>query len=213
MHSTDVPFDSHSYMHVRCLLYLFFFLMIRRPPRSTLFPYTTLFRSGGMAVTEGGDGNPCREVQVLAAVRVPHPHAVAPHQADGSPAVIRGVVPGRPLEQRLGVHRLGITHRTISVPMPSRVKSSRRMACGSRPSMMCALAVPPLSARRDDSTLGSIPPSMTPSWTSRSASLRLRVLVSRPEASMIPWTSVRWMSFSAPSAAATSPATRSALML
>ena len=24
---------------------LFFFLMIRRPPRSTLFPYTTLFRS------------------------------------------------------------------------------------------------------------------------------------------------------------------------
>src|SRR6266849_7005673 len=29
-----------------CLLLLsFFFLMIRRPPRSTLFPYTTLFRS------------------------------------------------------------------------------------------------------------------------------------------------------------------------
>src|SRR5260370_42228457 len=28
----------------RCIL--FFFLMIRRPPRSTLFPYTTLFRSG-----------------------------------------------------------------------------------------------------------------------------------------------------------------------
>src|SRR3712207_7037639 len=26
-------------------LYIFFFLMIRRPPRSTLFPYTTLFRS------------------------------------------------------------------------------------------------------------------------------------------------------------------------
>src|SRR2546427_8356746 len=28
-------------------LFLFFFLMIRRPPRSTLFPYTTLFRSQG----------------------------------------------------------------------------------------------------------------------------------------------------------------------
>src|SRR4030066_2381852 len=28
------------------LYFLFFFLMIRRPPRSTLFPYTTLFRSG-----------------------------------------------------------------------------------------------------------------------------------------------------------------------
>src|SRR6267378_45213 len=28
-----------------CWLFFFFFLMIRRPPRSTLFPYTTLFRS------------------------------------------------------------------------------------------------------------------------------------------------------------------------
>src|SRR5260370_30549434 len=28
-----------------CPFLLFFFLMIRRPPRSTLFPYTTLFRS------------------------------------------------------------------------------------------------------------------------------------------------------------------------
>src|SRR3712207_7754628 len=27
---------------------IFFFLMIRRPPRSTLFPYTTLFRSRGL---------------------------------------------------------------------------------------------------------------------------------------------------------------------
>src|SRR5579859_8235799 len=29
-----------------CVFFFFFFLMIRRPPRSTLFPYTTLFRSG-----------------------------------------------------------------------------------------------------------------------------------------------------------------------
>src|SRR3989442_11725563 len=29
----------------KILLRIFFFLMIRRPPRSTLFPYTTLFRS------------------------------------------------------------------------------------------------------------------------------------------------------------------------
>src|SRR2546422_7844305 len=29
------------------LMFFFFFLMIRRPPRSTLFPYTTLFRSHG----------------------------------------------------------------------------------------------------------------------------------------------------------------------
>src|SRR3989442_15242998 len=36
-------------MHLN--LFLFFFLMIRRPPRSTLFPYTTLFRSEAVAVT------------------------------------------------------------------------------------------------------------------------------------------------------------------
>src|SRR2546430_11157731 len=33
-----------SYQH----FFFFFFLMIRRPPRSTLFPYTTLFRSSAM---------------------------------------------------------------------------------------------------------------------------------------------------------------------
>src|SRR2546422_11095332 len=32
----------------------FFFLMIRRPPRSTLFPYTTLFRSRAAATCDGG---------------------------------------------------------------------------------------------------------------------------------------------------------------
>src|SRR2546430_16784312 len=34
-------------------LFLFFFLMIRRPPRSTLFPYTTLFRSLPEVVSAG----------------------------------------------------------------------------------------------------------------------------------------------------------------
>src|SRR2546430_10162645 len=32
-------------MHTLSVCVIFFFLMIRRPPRSTLFPYTTLFRS------------------------------------------------------------------------------------------------------------------------------------------------------------------------
>src|SRR5476649_2967267 len=32
-------------LHTLCSILFFFFLMIRRPPRSTLFPYTTLFRS------------------------------------------------------------------------------------------------------------------------------------------------------------------------
>src|SRR5476651_2833043 len=43
-----------DFLHV---CFCFFFLMIRRPPRSTLFPYTTLFRSGtgtGGVLTVGG---------------------------------------------------------------------------------------------------------------------------------------------------------------
>src|SRR5438876_12275926 len=58
------------------IFFLFFFLMIRRPPRSTLFPYTTLFRScsssskqvsagptclvcSSSRAPSGKDGNPC----------------------------------------------------------------------------------------------------------------------------------------------------------
>src|SRR5256885_6821477 len=38
-------------------VFFFFFLMIRRPPRSTLFPYTTLFRSHTFT------GEPCHDDQ------------------------------------------------------------------------------------------------------------------------------------------------------
>src|SRR6266511_2440953 len=44
-------------MSLLLILFFFFFLMVRRPPRSTLFPYTTLFRSRPVQVvpvaTEG----------------------------------------------------------------------------------------------------------------------------------------------------------------
>src|SRR5438034_11830055 len=38
-------FCSFFFFFFSHILLFFFFLMIRRPPRSTLFPYTTLFRS------------------------------------------------------------------------------------------------------------------------------------------------------------------------
>src|SRR5207249_8207888 len=45
-----------SIILVLLLLFFFFYLMLRRPPRSTLFPYTTLFRSwrGEFPVTDLG---------------------------------------------------------------------------------------------------------------------------------------------------------------
>src|SRR2546430_14109888 len=66
--------------------------MIRRPPRSTLFPYTTLFRSdrGGRAdprerestvVVYGGDGG----VPLDRSNRPPHVHVAAGRLARGAP--------------------------------------------------------------------------------------------------------------------------------
>src|SRR2546425_11139256 len=43
-------------MSLQVVLLFFFFLMIRRPPRSTLFPYTTLFRSRRRKRRDGGVG-------------------------------------------------------------------------------------------------------------------------------------------------------------
>src|SRR5438874_8155869 len=61
-------------MFVSLVLLFFFFLMIRRPPRSTLFPYTTLFRSVRSAVV--GDGVAAAQDRVRArAVREPNPRS------------------------------------------------------------------------------------------------------------------------------------------
>src|SRR3982751_7022698 len=43
----------------KCQLQRFFFLMIRRPPRSPLFPYTTLFRSKIIPLSFDGTIKPC----------------------------------------------------------------------------------------------------------------------------------------------------------
>src|SRR5262245_64564144 len=44
------------HIYVSILFFFFFFLMIRRPPRSTLFPYTTLFRSQRVVVDASDTG-------------------------------------------------------------------------------------------------------------------------------------------------------------
>src|SRR6266496_4864985 len=51
--------------------FFFFFLMIRRPPRSTLFPYTTLFRSRQPPDAPAGRTRPCALAR--AASRARHP--------------------------------------------------------------------------------------------------------------------------------------------
>src|SRR2546425_8862247 len=46
--------------------FFFFFLMIRRPPRSTLFPYTTLFRSPPPGCQGHVHGSPLHQVGAIA---------------------------------------------------------------------------------------------------------------------------------------------------
>src|SRR5437773_4328833 len=45
-----IDFSCCPLVYLILLLLVFFFLMIRRPPRSTLFPYTTLFRSMALLI-------------------------------------------------------------------------------------------------------------------------------------------------------------------
>src|SRR3990172_8411327 len=51
--------ELQSRLHLLCRL---FFLMIRRPPRSTLFPYTTLFRSLAFSTGVASNSVPACEV-------------------------------------------------------------------------------------------------------------------------------------------------------
>src|SRR3712207_7316304 len=76
--------------------------MIRRPPRSTLFPYTTLFRS---PTTPQAKRTPGRRS------RTPRRHAPARRPALGAGDAVPGVLPteagaaGPPLQQPLSQHR------------------------------------------------------------------------------------------------------------
>src|SRR3989454_5126786 len=71
--------------------------MIRRPPRSTLFPYTTLFRS---------DARPARE------------HAPAPGEWEADDEVGVDQVVGRPLHVELGEDARGDAHLPPPAPPP-----------------------------------------------------------------------------------------------
>src|SRR5207244_11530833 len=49
----SLPFVT---LHIFSILFLSFFLLLLRPPRSTLFPYTTLFRSRGWVAMPTAEG-------------------------------------------------------------------------------------------------------------------------------------------------------------
>src|SRR5205809_3014038 len=69
----------------------FFFLMLRRPPRSTLFPYTTLFRSRGGQHADHGEGG----------VAAAHVRRMGEHRAEAALARCRSEEHTSELQSRL----------------------------------------------------------------------------------------------------------------
>src|SRR5262249_62197223 len=67
---TPLCVSSHtlSFLLYRSHPYFFFFLMIRPPPRSTLFPYTTLFRSAARRDVDATQLQPARHLGEAAAL-------------------------------------------------------------------------------------------------------------------------------------------------
>src|SRR5437899_6940754 len=112
----------------------FFFFMIRRPPRSTLFPYTTLFRSGclsrqdrhpgGAAAPAGTGGRAAREYRdgdVAGAARV-----LELRGRDGAAAAVRvGDALGAEAAHRAAAGRLD---QVAGSPSPRPAQLSRRVA-------------------------------------------------------------------------------------
>src|SRR5258708_17759359 len=94
----------------------FFFLKIRRPPSSPLFPYSTLFRSH--------PASPLRRHSVVAVVTAVH--RLAPHDCDGTTAVPAYLEPTLRQDRR----RLVGAHRPRNCLRIRRRNSARRVSTG-----------------------------------------------------------------------------------
>src|SRR3712207_597072 len=137
-------------------MYTWFCLMIRRPPRSALFPYTTLFRSTitrlisnstrsrRAASAEGGTGADDCSNDVLAALLTGLPGRGGPRPPRRTGGRRRG---GEPVPSPVSYRFLGGGHRPRHPPGLGRALISARAA-----SALLALATrraaPPVAARR-----------------------------------------------------------------
>src|SRR5258705_8356944 len=115
---SDIPIISNSF---------FFFLMIRRPPRSTLFPYTTLFRSARERLCLG----PCARRQEVRSSRIGRPPNRRPPvgrdrkstRLNSSHLGISYAVFCLKKKKTLNGHRVG--HRSFSLSAYTRIGHSR----------------------------------------------------------------------------------------
>src|SRR5437763_5088026 len=138
----------------------FFFLMIRRPPRSTLFPYTTLFRSLGAAARRPGllFRRPAR-VHSGAGARGGRRRGGGAVHGD-APEAARGAVGW---SERLAARAHGAAPRHAVRARPGGAESALRGVPAVRRSRRCAAS--PISAPASSSTRAATPPPKpTRSW-------------------------------------------------
>src|SRR3989454_9279746 len=138
----------------------FFFLMIRRPPRSTLFPYTTLFRSRRLH-------EPADPLTPSVAGQQPRPTSLERNGlAPGSGAGVVDHRPGR--ERRVTTHERvgGILHDEAAFREPRQLRGRRDAGCGMRrprfdhdPCAEGCLSYPETSLREPGSERRGVPPS------------------------------------------------------
>src|SRR2546426_9632096 len=113
-----------AWLHLVACLYLpilFFFLMIRRPPRSTLFPYTTLFRSRGDAGESRGAEAPAGRFSRAAPRGFCRPERARPRDSQG------GLPPARRTEGRHPARRASDDDgrpRVVAPPGPRAVRTT-----------------------------------------------------------------------------------------
>src|SRR3712207_9524914 len=100
------------------VLLVFFFLMIRRPPRSTLFPYTTLFRS---VFSADGKNVPCTVIEAGPCVVT----QVKTLEKDGYKALQLGF--GEAKENRTSKPMLGTFKKAGTTPKIGRASCRERV--------------------------------------------------------------------------------------
>src|SRR5256885_5082906 len=100
--------------------FLFFFLMIRRPPRSTLFPYTTLFRSVIAYALPQPDGSLLGDVYICPAV------------AGSREELVRLAVHGDRKSTRLNSSHLVISYAVFCLKKKKAQRLNSRVSCYAR---------------------------------------------------------------------------------
>src|SRR6266542_4352923 len=121
----------HSLLGLNSVDRFFFFLMIRRPPRSTLFPYTTLFRSRQAHRRQGLRQRRHSQRPGGARHRTRHPAAIEPQHANrirsGS---LQAAQPHRAMRQSpqaIPAHRHPIRENRESLPFDAMRRSSETL--------------------------------------------------------------------------------------